>query len=253
MKGIALLFCATLALGQAPAVQSPVGQPLVGQPLVGQPLQIVSVGRTGLPPYEGSQRVYRLEGNGCATLRVGEVVVLKREGELRNLGRLEITSVHLDHAQAKLLQTGDTFPLKGDLAVRMELLRAMPVLPKAVDVPPLPAVAALQPRALKAALVRSFSTGTTYREPIYFLKGDASLSPGAVAKLRAWAESWGVQTQWTLECPQPPGMLSTLLQERISALREALRASGIQHLEVRAVPPEPPGRYDAIYVMSEPW
>lgn len=226
---------------------------LVAQPPVGRPLQIVSVGRTGLPPYDDSQRVYRLEGSGCATLRAGEVVVLKREGERRNLGRLEVLSVHLDHAQAKLLQAGETFPLKGDLAIRMELLRPLPELPKPVAGRPLTAQAALQPKALKASLVRSFGEGTTYREPIYFLKGDASLSPGALAKLRTWAESWGPKNQWTLECPQSPGTLSTLLQERVSALREELQRLGVAQLEVRAVSPEPPGRYDAIYVMSEPW
>lgn len=229
------------------------GLSLAAQPPVGGPLQIVSVGRTGLPPYESSDRVYRLEGGGCATLRVGEVVVLKREGERRNLGRLEVLSVHLDHAQAKLLLAGETFPLKGDLAVRMELLRPMPELPKAAEIPPLPGAAALRPTALKAALVRSFGEGTTYREPIYFLKGDASLSPGAVAKLGTWADAWGLKNQWTLECPQPPGTLSTLLQERVSVLREELKRLGVTNLEVRAVPPEPPGRYDAIYVMSEPW
>lgn len=229
------------------------GITLAAQSQAGLPLQIVSVGRTGLPPYENSERVYRLEGSGCATLRVGEVVVLKREGERRNLGRLEVLSVHLDHAQAKLAQVGETFPLKGDLAVRMELLRPMPELPKGLETRPLPVQASLQPKVLKASLVRSFGEGTTYREPIYFLKGDASLSPGAVAKLRTWAESWGLKNQWTLECPQAPGTLSTLLQERVSALREELTRLGVAHLEVRAVPQEAAGRYDAIYVMSEPW
>lgn len=242
MRWLALLFGMALT-----------AQPPVGLPPVGRPLQIVSVGRVGLPPYDDSQRVYRLEGSGCATLRVGEVVVLKREGERRHLGRLEVLSVHLDHAQAKLLQAGETFPLKGDLAVRMELLRPLPELPKPVAGRPLPVQATLQPKLLKASLVRSFGEGSTYREPIYFLKGDASLSPGAMAKLRSWAESWGSKNQWTLECPQSPGMLSTLLQERVSALREELQRLGVVQLEVRAVPPEPPGRYDAIYVMSEPW
>ena len=35
------------------------------------PLLVASVGRAGLPPYEGTERVYRLEGLGCPTLRVG--------------------------------------------------------------------------------------------------------------------------------------------------------------------------------------
>ncbi len=213
------------------------------------PLLVVSVGRVGLPPYEGTERIYRLEGGGCQTLRVGELLVLQRPGERRGLGRLEILSVHPDHAQSRLSVPGDTFPLKGDEAIRAELLGTLPELPVAVPAP-IPAMATLRPQTITRALPRSFEPGATYREPIYFLKGDASLSPGAQTKLRAWVESWGAKGQWSLECPPAPDTLSTL---RSLALRSELQRLGIPSLEILPLPEEPTERYDAIYVKKAPW
>ena len=213
------------------------------------PLLVASVGRTGLPPYEGTERVYRLEGSGCQTLRVGEVLVLQRQGERRNLGRLEILSVHLDHAQARLAVPGDTFPLKGDLVIRTELLYALPEVTIAVQ-PPIPALDTLRPRTITRTLPRSLGQGAIYREPIYFLKGDASLSPGAQTKLRTWVAAWGAERQWSLECPPGSGPLSAL---RTSALSSELQRLGIPALEIKPLSEEPPGQYDAIYVKKEPW
>jgi hypothetical protein len=214
------------------------------------PLQVVSVTRGGMPPYDDSERIYRLEGGGCGTLRKGETLVLQREGEHRKLGRLEILSVNFDHAKARLVEPGETFPLKGDLAVRTELFEPLPEVPVSLQATPIPAVATLQPRTITRTLPRSVGHGTVYREPIYFLKGDASLSPGAQNKLKAWVETWGVEGQWSLECPPT---LSTLLQERISVLRSEMERLGIPRLEIKAVTEETSGRYDAIYVLKEPW
>jgi len=204
------------------------------------------VERQGLPPYEGTTRVYRLEGSGSQTLRVGEVLALQRPKEARTLGRLEILSVHLDHALARLAVPGATFPLKGDLAVRTELFHPLPGLPSA---PPsaLPSLEALLPSTTRA-LPRSFGQGEVRREPIYFLKGDASLSPGALAKLRAWVETWGLPGQWSLECPP-----AVLAEPRSAVLRLELQRLGVPSLEVRPLSEEPPGRYDAVYVRKEPW
>jgi hypothetical protein len=211
------------------------------------PLLVTAVERQGLPPYEGTERAYRLEGTGCQTLRVGETLVLQRQGEVRPLGRLEILSVHQDHALAKLALAGETFPLKGDLAVRTELFQALPGMP-AVSLAPLPAAEALRPKAIARSLPRSFGPGEVRREPIFFLKGDASLSPGALAKLRAWVEIWGPSGQWSLECPP-----ASLTDQRAGALRAELQRLGVPSLELQPLPEEPPGRYDAIYVKKEPW
>jgi hypothetical protein len=203
----------------------------------------------GLPPYEGSERVYRLEGSACQTLRVGEVLILQRQGERRSPGRLEILSLHLDHAQARLAMPGETFPLKGDLAVRTELFHALPEVPVAAP-NPIPAVDTLRPRTITRILPRSVGQGTVYREPIYFLQGDATLSPGAQTKLRVWVESWGLQGQWSLKCPPGVDPLSTL---RTSILRAELQRLGVPSLEIQPQAEEAPGKYDAIYVQKEPW
>jgi hypothetical protein len=231
MKGFALL----LLLGRL-ALATP-------------PLLVTSVGRVGLPPYEGTERIYRLEGTGCQTLRVGEVLVLQRQGERRSLGRLEVLSVHQDHAQARLSLAGDTFPLKGDLAIRTEQFLTLPEVPVAVQ-QPIPGLEALRPQTITHVLPRSVGQGAIYREPIYFIKGDASLSPGAQAKLKAWVATWGAEGQWSLECPQATAALSTL---RTSALRSELQRLGIPSLEIQPLPEELSGRYDAIYVKKEPW
>ena len=212
------------------------------------PLRLVSVGRAGLPPYEGTERIYRLEGAGCPTLQVGETLVLKRPGEPRSLGRLEILSVSLDHAQSRLSVPGATFPLRGDLALRTELLDTLPELPVRVQLP-IPAMDTLYPRTITRTLLRTGDQDATYREPIYFLKGDASLSPGAETKLRVWVESWGTTGQWFLECPQALGTLSPL---RILTLRSELQRLGIPSLEIKPLPEEPSEQYDAIYVKKAP-
>jgi hypothetical protein len=213
------------------------------------PLQVVSVNRVGLPPYENGDKVYRLEGEGCATLKVGEMLVLQRDGERRALGRLEVTAVHVDHADARLIVRGETFPLKGDLAVRTAPIHPLPDVPVEPDVIPIPTLALLKPTTITRALPKPASLGPTHREPIYFIKGDASLSPGALTKLSSWVEEWGTEGQWSLECPQS---LSTLLQERVSALRTELERLGVPKLEIHPLPEDNSGKYDAIYVMKEP-
>jgi len=213
------------------------------------PLQVAAVGRVGLPPYEGTERLYRLEGLGCQTLRVGESLLLQRPGDLRRLGRLEVLAVHLDHAQARLSLPGDTFPLKGDLAIRTEELHALPDLPGRAP-QPLPVPSELCARTVTLTLPRSLGQGPSHREPIYFLKGDGSLSPGALVKLRAWVEAWGAEGQWSLECPPASSGLAEL---RLSALRAELQRLGVPRLEALFLSEGPQGPYDAIFVKKEPW
>jgi hypothetical protein len=209
------------------------------------PLRVALVERAGLPPYEGTERIYRLEGSGCQTLRVGENLVLQRPGERRSLGRLEILTVHFDHAQARLSLPGDTFPLKGDLAIRTAAFLPLPEVPSAIQVP-IPGPDTLRPWTITRTLP---GPSVVYREPIYFIKGDASLSPGAQTKLKAWVATWGAEGQWTLECPPTPDTLATL---RISALRAELQQLGVPSLETRILSDEPSGQYDGIYVRKEP-
>lgn len=89
------------------------------------------------------------------------------------------------------------------------------------------------------------------RNPIYFLQGDATLSPGALEKLDAWTEAWGTKGSWVLECPSGPGIPYTLMERRILALRAELQKRGVASVETRLLPREPASLYDAIYVLKE--
>jgi hypothetical protein len=95
--------------------------------------------------------------------------------------------------------------------------------------------------------------GQARREAIYFLQGDATLSPGAIAKLKTWAETWGQNGRWILACPSGPGLPYELLEKRVQNLRAELRKHGLAKVETRLLPREPAGKYDAIYVMKEPF
>jgi hypothetical protein len=211
-------------------------------------LLVVAVERVGLPPYDGTGRIYRLEGPECQTLRVGEILALRRQGERRSLGQLEILSVFPDHAGARLVLAGDTFPLKGDMAVRAEPIPALPEVP-AVAPPPLATTDSLRPMILARAFPVFLEPPVVHREPIYFVKEDATLSPGAQAKLRLWVETWGRAGQWSLECPQADSPQST---QRLSALRSQLQQLGIPSLDIKMLPREPSAQYDAIYVKKQP-
>jgi hypothetical protein len=214
------------------------------------PLRVAAVLRTGLPPYDGAAKVYRLEGPDCAALKVGESLVLKRAGERRSLGRLEVVSVRADHADTRLAEPGELFPLKGDLAWRLEEILALPATPVSVPGSPLPKAAALQPATVARPVPAAAERRPAHREPVFFLKGDASLSPGAHAKLRAWVEAWGAGARWTLE--SPAGADPALTDARTAALRAELNQLGVPSLEVKQGPAEAPGRYDPVYVLSEP-
>jgi hypothetical protein len=89
-------------------------------------------------------------------------------------------------------------------------------------------------------------------EPIYFLKGDGTLSPGAILKLKAWVDTWGVQGKWTLGCPTGPGLTYELLEKRLLAIRAELRKLGVVKVDTVLLPSTPAGQYDMIYVAKDP-
>lgn len=90
------------------------------------------------------------------------------------------------------------------------------------------------------------------RAPIFFLKGDASLSPGAVSKLKTWVEAWGRTGRWILSCPSVQGLSYELLERRILAIRTELLKHGVSRVETNLLPSEPVGQYDVVYVSNEP-
>lgn len=220
---------------------------LLGPLLCAASLRVARVEREGLPPYEDGEKVYRIEGSGVAALKVGEILALRRIGEKRNLGRIQITVVKDGYAQARLAVPGETYLLKGDGVLRSDAYAQMPALPREVlaELGPVPSV--LEPKKT-AGLPPSLVLRPRHREPIYFLKGSASLSPAALAKLGDWALRWGTAGVWQVACPQ--GRDASLDQARMEALCQELGKRGVVHQDGISLPSEAPGRYDVVYVMK---
>lgn len=214
--------------------------------LASPPLHVVGVVRSGMPPYEEA-RLYRLEGTGCLALRVGERLTLQRAGEARPLGRLQVTAVKSDHALAKLAESGETYPLKEDLAVRHEEAVSLPTFPTppmptgTVDVAPKPPVSAQLPSPSKSGR----------RESIFFLKGSAELSAGARAKLAAWVKAWGSGGHWSVGCPEGADLPPALQQARLEQLRNELLRLGVLQVTILPQPYEASDRYDPVFVCHE--
>ncbi|MCL1893887.1 MAG: hypothetical protein FWG02_06610 [Holophagaceae bacterium] len=82
----------------------------------GDELRIVAVEQSGKPPYQPEGRIYRLAGSSLSKIKPGEILIIKRPKEERNIGSLRVLAVQKDSATASLEVRGDTFPLKGDLA-----------------------------------------------------------------------------------------------------------------------------------------
>jgi hypothetical protein len=196
------------------------------------PLAVARVVREGLPPYEESGPLYRVEGDGCDQLRPGRVLLPVRPREPRSLGQLEVVRASAGFILARQLKPGATYPMKGDLIVPREPLRTLPELPTSGQPLPVPPPAA------------------AHREPIYFLPEEAALTPGAKAKLKAWAATWGRGGRWVLdlagEAPPP------LSGARLEALREELHRLGVAKVETGPAEAAPPGPYPAVFVVFNP-
>ena len=212
-----------------------------------EPLRITAVDRHGPPPYEDENRVYRLEGEGWERLKTGDALSIQRPGDYRTIGQLKVSGLREGCAEAHLEHRGETYPLKGDLAL-LQQLHPLPALPRTSALPSLSGFqlpAASPPPALAAPTAPS-----AHRESIFFLKEDASLSPGAKRKLKAWVEAWGTQGTWSLLCPE--GVSPELAQDRCSALREELATLGVRQVKILPAPTEPAGEFDAVHLLREP-
>lgn len=217
------------------------------------PLQVAGVVRSGMPPYDETERLYRLEGQGAQTLNLNEYLTLQRSGERRPLGRLQVTALKDGYALARLTTPGETYPLKGDLIVRHERAARLPGLPAPIPDAGLRALGDLAPRALRLAIPKSPSTEKPNREPIFFVKGSAELSPAALVKLRTWVGAWGLEGRWVLRVPEDPRVPESLSQARVEALKKALGQLGVSGIELDRAVPEAPSRFDSIHVAKEPW
>jgi hypothetical protein len=240
------------------------------------PLAVVNAVREGQPPYEDSDRLYRVEGEGCDQLRPGRVLLLVRPHDPRLMGQLEVVKTAPGFALARIRQPGATYPLKGDEVIPREPLRTLPSLPSpggpllaalsqpatlALPVPrdPLRSLPGLPSpgRALALAVSQPAAPAlpvpppaVAHREPIFFLPEQAILTPAARSKLKAWVAAWGRAGRWVLALP--PAEPSPLDQARITALREELNRLGVAKIELGSAATAPPGKYPAVYVELNP-
>jgi hypothetical protein len=204
--------------------------------LAAEPLRIVAVERPGLPPYEDDQRVYRL--TAASGVRPGDLLELARPGSRVRPGRLRVLQATSQGVLATMALRGDTYPLKGDQALHLERTN-LPGLPPTQAVaapPPLAATVTAVPREPRFLL-----------EPLYFLPGDATVSPLGRTKAEAWVRDFG-DGWWTLEIPSTHGRASRLDAARAKALEAVLKAAGLKAVQVRTVVPAPGQRGNAVLV-----
>jgi len=109
-----------------------------------------------------------------------------------------------------------------------------------------------EPRPQARPAVPGLTTGQPTPEPLFFIPGDATLSPGALAKLKTWVAAWGLQGTWTLTVPTGPGLTYELTERRVLAIRTELRRLGVPRVETILGAQASAGPYDAIYVAKGP-
>ena len=243
------------------------------------PLTVINAVREGQPPYEASDRLYRVEGEGSDQLRPGRVLLLIRPRDPRPMGQLEVVKTGPGFVLARIRKPGASYPMKGDQAIPREPLRHLPSLPSlpsagrplsasfarpatlALPVPlePLRSLPSLPGpgRALGSSVSRPAILALpvpppagAHREPIFFLPDQAILTPAARSKLKAWVAAWGRAGRWALALP--PSLPSPLNEARITVLREELTRLGVATVELGSAEQAPPGKYPAVFVVLTP-
>jgi hypothetical protein len=200
------------------------------------PFHIISVERRGLPPYEAADRTYGLDGGQNRGLKVGDRLIVKRSGEVLPLGHLRVTEVRGERAGASFEPAAAVYPMKGDLAIREELL-CIPEVTR-LSVEPIPLAPTPRPAAVAPP-----------REGVlYFLPQRTDLSPAGLKKLETWIQEWGVQGRWAVQVPSSKALKPALQNLRAEALQAALHALGIEHPTVETEPRTAEGKYDPAWI-----
>lgn len=200
------------------------------------PLHIISVERRGLPPYESADRTYGLDGGHAHGLKVGDRLRVKRSGEVLPLGHLRVTEVRGERAGATFEPAGAGYPMKGDLAIREELLH-------------IPEVTRLSAESIPVAPVpRSAAVAPPREGVLFFLPQRAELSPAGLKKLEAWILEWGPGGRWAVHVPSAKALNPALQQLRAEALQAALHSLGIQQATLETQPRTAEGKNDPAWI-----
>jgi hypothetical protein len=200
------------------------------------PLHIISVERRGLPPYEAADRTYGLDGGRDRGLKVGDRLVVKRSGEPLPLGHLRVTEVREERAGATFEPAAGGYPIKGDLAIREELLRIPEV--QRLDAEPIPS----------APLPRPAAVAPPREGVLFFLPQRADLSPAGRKKLETWIAEWGTGGRWAVHVPITKALKPALQKQRVEALQAALHSLGIEQATVETQPRTAEGKYDPAWI-----
>ena len=243
-----------LWLTLAPATVPPVPPVLHAQPAPkpAVPLTVTRVERNGTAPYGDKERLYRIEGDGVDHLLPGDILQLHRASSDLIMPRLEVAVAMPDHALARLIFPGETFPLLGDVAWPRGEIDPLPALPGLQDAKLGSDVPGLQPTA-PAAKPPAPLGAAPRRETLYYLQGESRITPAGLVKVKAWVKAWGPREAWFLACPAWPGEPLDLRSARLSVLQEALKQLGIPHADLRILPEPAAGKYPLVYVGTEPW
>jgi hypothetical protein len=201
-----------------------------------QPLHIVAVEHKGLPPYESADRVYCLDGGQDCGLRVGARLLVKRVGEAHVCGYLWVTEVASHQAGARYEPRDSTYPLKGDLAI-LDVLKGIPGAGR-LNPDPMPVV--VPPSATPKA--------PPQEGLLYFLPQHAELSLAGVKKLEVWVQEWGREGQWSIHVPTARAIKPALQKRRLESLRAALRALGIEQVQLETGTRTLEGKYDPAWI-----
>jgi hypothetical protein len=279
-----MILSLAFLLLQAPKAQPPKTTP---EPM-GDDVRIVAVEQKGKPPYTPEEgRVYRL-GGALSNVRAGDLLVIKRPGVAREIGLLRVNSVHGSVTAVATLEVhGETFPLKGDLAVPLPLRDIPEINPTETNalklgipiplnplvIPSIPSNGteavkiALQPSRPKALEEIALQTPLSpnqwtlrqpnmpkfmEQQPLYFLENSTEISPKGIEKLKEWTQAWGkTGLKYFLAVPQKQLHMEQLVVQRLAALQRALQNLGIASVEYRTDERNFPEPYDVIYVGVE--
>lgn len=197
---------------------------------------IVGVERRGLPPYESEERIYRLALPVSADLKVGDRLKVTRKGVRQALGHLTVVEVRSPQAWCAFEAAGEARPMKGDAAT-LEVHHWPPPdegwRPEPLPVIPPPAARVEAPP----------DEGL-----LYFLPGSAELSPAGQRKLQAWVEAWGSAGRWAILQPPTQGKARDLQGQRAAALQAALRALGIEGVQLQTEPRSAEGKHEPAWI-----
>jgi hypothetical protein len=108
----------------------------MGPLLAGAPLILARVDRTGLPPYEGEKgKIYILQGEDTAGLKVGSWIQLNRPNGGPVSGKLTLTKVTAQNVVGTLAEAQANFPMKGDIGTPIPAETLAPVATTAPATP----------------------------------------------------------------------------------------------------------------------